>query len=317
MPDKLKPPIIIFGNTRSGTTIVQKVMSEHPDIVGWYEPHALWLYPDPGRIYDEFDESDATDKVKKYIHKQFFKYQKRHDNKIILEKSPPNILRISYVRAVFPDAKFLYIVRNPFSFISSVEYKWQRTVTGRGIIRRLKDTPITQLHYWVRRYIKQQYNKKILRKKYLSVWGPRYKDIYEDLKTKDLLTVIAKQWSECSRLAEQAMSKFESGQILRLRYEDFVDEPIPNLERICEHCGLTFTRDIVNAANELVKADRKLKWHRFKPHDLARILPVIESEMQRHGYEIPGEIEQMFGILNSIGEETTIISSRVPTVTKP
>jgi hypothetical protein len=315
MPNELKSPIILFGNTRSGTTIVQKVMSQHPDIAGWYEPHALWLYPDPGRIYDEFDESDATDKVKKYIRKQFLKYQKLHGNKIILEKSPQNILRIPYVRAVFPDATFLYIVRNPFSFISSVEYKWQRTVTGRGIIRRLKDTPITQLHYWVRRYIGQQFNKRILRKKYLSIWGPRYKDIYEDLKTKDLLTVIAKQWSECSRLAEQELTKFENGQVLRLRYEDFVDDPIPNLKRICAHCGLTFTNDVINAAHELVKSDRNLKWHRFDPQELAKFLPVIEKEMKRHGYEIPSEIEQVVGNLISTGEDTTIISPRVATVT--
>ena len=131
MPSELKPPILLFGNTRSGTTIVQKVMSTHPDIVGWYEPNALWLFADPGRIHDEFDESDATDRVKKYIRKRFLKYQEQHGGRIVLEKTPQNILRIPYVRAIFPEATFLFIVRNPFSFISSVEHKWQRPVTGR------------------------------------------------------------------------------------------------------------------------------------------------------------------------------------------
>jgi hypothetical protein len=120
MSSELKPPIIIFGNTRSGTTIVQKVMSAHSNVAGWYEPNALWLYADTGRIHDEFDESDATNKVKQYIRKQFLKYQKRHGNCVVLEKTPQNILRIPYVRAIFPEATFLFIVRNPFSFISSV-----------------------------------------------------------------------------------------------------------------------------------------------------------------------------------------------------
>jgi hypothetical protein len=197
MSSKLKPPIILFGNTRSGTTIVQKVMSAHPDITGWYEPSELWLYADPKRSHDEFNESDATDKVKRYIRKQFLKYQQRNGNSVIFEKTPKNILKIPYVRAIFPEATFLYIVRNPFPS-PPVEFKWQQTVT-RGIIRRLKSTPLNQLHHYVGNYLVQQYNKRILHRKYLSIWGPRYKGIQEDLKTHGMLTVIARQWAICSK----------------------------------------------------------------------------------------------------------------------
>lgn len=290
MSNELKPPILLFGNTRSGTTIVQKMMSTHPDVVEWYEPNALWLYADPGRIHDEFDESDATDRVKQYIRKRFLKYQKLHGNHVVLEKTPQNILRIPYVHAIFPEATFLFIVRNPFSFISSVENKWQRPVTGRGIVRRLKDMPISQLHHWIRRYIVQQVNKRVLRRKYLSIWGPRYRGIQDDLKTHDLLTVIARQWSVCSIKAEKDMALFKGGQILRLKYEDFVEDPITELERICAHCGLEMNNDMVKTAKEIVKSDRKQKWQRFDPGDLARVLPEISGEMQRHGYEIPAEI---------------------------
>lgn len=292
MSNELRPPIILFGNTRSGTTVVQQVMAAHPDIVGWYEPSELWQYADPGRSHDEFDESDATDKVKRYIRKQFLKYQQRNGNCVVLEKTPKNILKIPFVRAIFPEATFLFMVRNPFSFISSVEYKWQRPVSGVGIVRRLKATPLSQLHYHGRNYLVQIYNKRILRRKYLSVWGPRYKGIQEDLRTTDMLTVIARQWAVCSRKAEEALAQFEGGRVLRLRYEDFVEDPIPHLERICSHCGFEMTDTIVRAANELVKTDRLVKWQRFDPRDLARILPEISDEMKRHGYEVPEEIAQ-------------------------
>jgi hypothetical protein len=292
MPTELKPPIFIFGNTRSGTTIVQKVMSTHPDLIGWYEPNALWLYADPGRIHDEFDENDATNNVKRYIRHRFLKYQKVHGNAVVVEKTPQNILRIPYVRAIFPEAKFIFIVRNPFSFISSVEIKWQRPVTGGGIVRRLKDMPLSQLHHWVRRYLIQQLNKRVLRRKYLAIWGPRYKGIQEDLKTQDMLTIISRQWAIPSMKAEKDMAAFEDGQILRLRYEDFVDNPIADLERICAHCGLEMTHDMENATKEMVKSDRKVKWQRFNPQDLAKIIPEIRGEMQRHGYEIPADIAQ-------------------------
>jgi hypothetical protein len=277
--------------------MVQKVLCKHPDVVEWYEPNALWLYADPGRVHDEFDENDATQRAKGYIRKRFLKYQNLHGNRIIMEKTPQNILRIPYVRAIFPEATLLFIVRDPFSFISSVEHKWQKTVTGSGILRRLKDTPISQVHHWARRYIVQQVNKKILRRKYLSIWGPRYKGIQDDLKTHDQLTVIARQWAVCSKKAEQDMARFENGRILRLKYEDFVEDPVSDLERICAHCGLEMNSNMVKATREMVKSDRKLKWKRFDPNDLARVLPEIWDEMQRHRYEIPDEILRSIGNL--------------------
>jgi len=302
MSGELKPPIILFGNTRSGTTIVQKVMSAHPELTVWYEPGALWLYGDPGRPHDEFNEHDATEKVKRYIRKKFLKYQEQYGNFIVLEKTPQNILRIPYVRAIFPEAKFLYIVRNPFSFISSVEFKWQKPVTGKGVIRRLKSTPTSQLHHYVGRFIVQQFHKRLFRHKYLPIWGPRYKGIQEDLKTHDLLTVIARQWSFCSRIAERDFSLFEKGELLRLRYEDFVDDPIKDLERICEFCGLDLTDSLVAAAKDLVKSDRHDKWRRFQALELAQILPEIQVEMQRHGYEAPLEIGLAYHKLQEILE---------------
>jgi len=282
MSNELKPPIILFGNTRSGTSVVQNVMSVHPDIVKWYEPRTLWLYADPKRSHDEFDESDATEKTKRYIRKQFLKYQRRHGNRIVMEKTPTNIFKIPYVHAIFPEATYMYIVRNPFSFISSVELKWQRTATGTGIWRRLKYTPFTQWHHYAGDLFMQQFNKRIRKRKYLIIWGPRYKGIDVDFQNHDMLTVIARQWAEGSRRAEEALSHItKSGkQVLRIKYEEFVEEPIREMERICAHCGHELTNEMVAAAKEWVKADRQEKWKRFKPHDLARILPEISEEMR-------------------------------------
>lgn len=292
MSGELRPPIILFGNFRSGTTLLHKLISLHPDAVSLYEPVSLWLYADPARDHDEFDEHDASDKVKRYIRNEFLKYQQQHGNRIVVEKTPHNILRISFVRAIFPEARFLYIVRDPLSFVSSVELKWQQPATKKRIMKRLKFTPITQMHHYLWRFFSQQWNKRILHRKYLSIWGPRYKGIQDDLKKEDLMTVIARQWSRSSSKAERDLALFEDGQVLRLRYEDFVQYPISNMERICAHCGLQMTEDMATTIKEVVKTDRKLKWQRFEPHVLARILPELHEEMKRHGYAVPEEIAQ-------------------------
>jgi hypothetical protein len=301
MADELKPPIILLGNVRSGTTILQQLVAEHPAVEKWYEPRTVWLYADPGRRHDEFDESDATPKVKRYVREQFLKFQKQHDNCTIVEKTPINVLKIPYVRAIFPEAYYLYLVRNPFSFLSSVEMKWQAgrglapggaTLSRKGLRRRLQTTPISQLHHYAIPYIVHQFERRILRRKYVSIWGPRYRGIHEDLKSHDLLTVIARQWAVCSRKAEEDLARFRPGEVLRVRYEDFVLDPIRDLERICAHCRLELTRDMAKAARESVKPDRQLKWQRLDPRDVARIIPEVEDEMKRHGYTVPKEIAE-------------------------
>ena len=290
MSDALKPPIILFGNFRSGTTMLQRIIASHPAVVPLYEPGGIWLYADPSRDNDEFNEPDATARAKRYIRGWFLKYQRENGNRIIVEKTPHNILKIPYVRAIFPEARFIYIVRNPLSFVSSVELKWQRPVKTRRIKFRLRTTPLTQLHHYLGRFIKQQWYSRVLKRKYLPMWGPRYRGIQQDLKDTDLLTVIARQWARAAAKAERDLAHFEPGQVLRLRYEDFVDDPLSGLQQICEHCGLEMTTDLARQVQDMVKTDRKLKWQRFEPGELARIMPELMSEMQRAGYSVPVDI---------------------------
>jgi hypothetical protein len=290
MSNELKPPIILFGNFRSGTTMLQKVIAKHPSVVRLYEPVGIWLYADPGRDHDEFDEADATDQVKRYIREWFLKYQRDNGNRIIVEKTPHNILRIPYVRAIFPEARFIYIVRNPLSFVSSVEIKWQRPAGMKRIKARMKQTPWTQWHRYLGRLLRQQWDSRVLKRKYLPIWGPRYLGIQQDVEQVDLLTVIARQWARAAAKAERDLAEFEPGQVLKLRYEDFVDDPLTGLQRICAHCGLEMTKELARQVKDMVKTDRKQKWQRFESQELARIIPELKSEMQRAGYAVPTQL---------------------------
>jgi hypothetical protein len=290
MAKELKRPIILFGNYRSGTTITQQLIGLHPDVVTWYEPRTLWLYADPGRRHDEFDEDDASQKVKDYIRSRFLKYQTRHDNRRIMEKTPANILKVPYVHAVFPEATYLYITRNPFSYISSMELKWQRTKTLKGLRRTLEDTPPSQLPYYASRFAEHFVLHKVLKKKYISIYGPRYKDIEQDLNEHDKLRVIARQWAICSRKAREHIAKLGNGRVVSFRYEDLVADPHTMFRRIYDHCELEYTDDMLRMAQEMVDPGRQEKWRRFDRQQLNTILPEIQEEMEACGYEVPAPL---------------------------
>ncbi|MEI9409805.1 sulfotransferase [Mesorhizobium salmacidum] len=284
---ELKPPIFLIGNYRSGTTIAQKLIGLHPDIVTWYEPKTVWLYADPARRHDEFVETDATDRVARYIRGRFLEYQSQHGDRQIMENTPANVLRVPFVHKIFPDGIFLYITRNPFSYISSMELKWQRAKSLKGLIRLLKMTPVSQIHYYARDVLKQVVTKRLLGKKYTSIYGPRYNGIDRDLKENEKLTVIARQWARGNRKAREDLAKLGNGRVLSFRYEDLIQDPELVLRRIYEHCGLNCTDDIVHKAKEMIDPGRQQKWLRLERKDLTAIIPEIRDEMEFYRYEIP------------------------------
>ena len=291
MTKSLRRPILLFGNYRSGTTIAQKLLGLHSDVVTWYEPRTLWLYADPGRPHDEFDENDATKKVARYIRGQFLNYQSRHGGRRIMEKTPANILKVPYVNEIFPEAIYLYITRNPFSYISSMELEWQRTKTLKGLRRSFASTPITQLPYYARHMAEDLIRKKLLKRKYVSIKGPRYKGIDHDLKQHDKLRVIAKQWAICNKKAREDLARLGSGRVFSFRYEDLMERPETMFREIYDHCGLGYTDDMLRMAKEMVDPGRQEKWLRLDREQLKTILPEIGEEMEYYKYELPPALQ--------------------------
>jgi hypothetical protein len=287
MTKTLRQPIILIGNYRSGTGIAQNLLGLHPDVVTWYEPRTLWLYPDPGRPHDEFDESDATQKAMRYIRGRFLNYQSRHGGRRIMEKTPANILKVPYVTAIFPEATYLHITRNPFSFISSVEFKWQRAKTMKGLRRSLAATPVLQLPYYARQLAVDLVRKKVLKEKYVSMYGPRYKGIDYDLKEHSRLRVIARQWAICNKKARKDLAKLGKDRVFSFRYEDLMADPQAYFRRMYDHCGLDYTDEMLRRGEDMVDPGRQEKWLRLDRQQLNTIMPEIQAEMEVYGYEAP------------------------------
>lgn len=128
---QVKKPIFIIGTGRSGTTILGIVLSIHRDIAFLNEPKALWNSAYDGEdligSYNRgdatyrLDAEDASSDVIQAMHRMFGWYLTVTGAQRVADKYPELIFRVPFVRAIFPDAKFLFLARNGWDTCNSIE----------------------------------------------------------------------------------------------------------------------------------------------------------------------------------------------------
>ena len=285
----LMPPIFLLGNVRSGTSVTQSAFGLHPNLCTWYEPRTVWMYADPSRKHDHFDASDATPRVKQYIRKRFLNHQRKHGGLRVMEKTPSNTVRARYVHEIFPESKIVYIVREPLANLSSSEYWWSKVITFEHLMERLVEAPKSQLHHYVGRLVADNYRKRVLKETHAQVWGVRYPGIQEDVARLTTEQVIAKQWVNCVRTAAQDIAELPEGRVMKIRYEDFVENPVGVFEGVMKHTGEKMTREIADWLDKNIDAGRQTKWHRLDRGVVSRVIPILERAMADENYRVPGE----------------------------
>jgi hypothetical protein len=134
---QLKPvdrPVFILGTGRSGTTVLGMVLSMHREVGFLNEPKALWHAVHAGEdlignyCNDEaryrLGAEDAIAEVRRNAHRLFGAYLASTFSRRLVNKYPELIFRVPFVQAIFPDAKFICVVRNGWDTIQSIE-EWQ------------------------------------------------------------------------------------------------------------------------------------------------------------------------------------------------
>ena len=87
----------------------------------------------------------------------------------------------------------------------------------------------------------------------------------------------------------------DQSKVMRIRYEDFVENPDEMYRDITNFFDLELTERIESQIKAMVDPGRQDKWKRLDIDVLRRCYPILKDEMQRHNYETD-EIEK---ILNS------------------
>ncbi len=141
-PKSCSKLILIVGLQKSGTSLIARLLSHTPIVSNPFgidpaaEGHDFWGNPPmakndypAGKIYDrsngrnghEIDPEDATPEVAEVLSSRL--EQLKYSTPIILNKNPHNVLRIQWLRALFPRAVIVGVVRRSVPCVFSLTKK--------------------------------------------------------------------------------------------------------------------------------------------------------------------------------------------------
>jgi hypothetical protein len=298
--------VFIVGSPRSGTTILGELLDKHHRISQWYEPYFVWDHFFRGAPDDERTEADATPEVSKWIYRNFARYKMSKKCSVLVDKSPRNSLKIPFILKIFPQAKFIHLLRDGRDVTLSINKEWLRR---QNIIQ----NPLSrgrfnyvEAYHVIRKFLDRQpflkdklsalwfetHGHLIDKKKHLNQlrwdgkigWGPRFKDWERIYEHSSLLQFNAYQWLHCVQRIEADWKLIPKNHRLIVRYEDLIQKPRQKITQILDFLGLDTHKTFFESLPEL-KADNYNKWKtEFSKEDLNAISPIVIPQLKRLPY---------------------------------
>ena len=111
--DKIKSiPIFIVGMPRSGTSLLEQILSTHSKIYGAGELNYLQKIIDKSGLEKPNNFQNYFNEIRKYYYGQISKIS---NSEFIIDKLPSNFRWIGFIINAFPEAKIIHIKRNPMA----------------------------------------------------------------------------------------------------------------------------------------------------------------------------------------------------------
>jgi len=119
---RLERPIFVIGCPRSGTGISVRLLALHPLVANLSEVPDIW---DPWHYRDfeadhHWTAADVRPGDAARLHARFEYHRRWHRRPRFVNKHPRSSVRIDYIRAVFPDAVFVHIIRDGRAVVTSM-----------------------------------------------------------------------------------------------------------------------------------------------------------------------------------------------------
>ncbi len=269
-------PIFIIGTGRSGTTILGTLLSIHREVGFLNEPKALWhsIYPDEdlvgsysrGLAKYRLSAQDASESIRATSHKLYGAYLTATASKRVVDKYPELVFRIPFVKELFPDAKFLFLVRNGWDTCQSIE-GWSQK---KGVEVHAEE------HDW---WGADKRKWKLLWDQVLST-DEQFKlllPVRDELENP--IDMAALEWIISMQEGLRYLQEFPDC-MYKLHYEELVAQPQTSLTQLLDFCELSSDKRFINYACQRLTPNQprdKVSLHQL-------LQPIFNQTMKTLGY---------------------------------
>lgn len=273
-------PVFVIGCSRSGTTVTYETLASSPRFLKFgYEIPEFWngLY---GPLNNGWHSEAATAGHARPAHRDaaMRHFYQRLGQGWVLDKTCINTLRIPYLHALFPQAKYVFIQRDGRDNISSMMDGWRLGRTDGAFHLTQFFGPFPEP---------------------VAINGGEFKEWHfflppgwRDYNQASLEEVCAFQWISANHLALEGKRLVPPDNWVHLRYEDLFERPVEMFRGAFERLGIPFDAAMQSrcanlAPTSIVKGQpKKQKWKEHNPEAIKRILPMIRPMMETLGYRI-------------------------------
>lgn len=267
--------------------MLRDVICALPGVATWPcdEINYIWRHGNVRHPSDELTPVMARPSVVKYIRRKFNWVASRYDAHTIVEKTCANSLRVPFVDAVVPDAKYVFIHRDGLDAVGSAMSRWQAALDLPYLARKAQFVPFSDLPYYGGRYLWNRVYRLVSRERRLAFWGPRLERMDELLANHLLDEVCALQWQACVDKAVEAFSAMANDRWLGLAYEEFVQDPKSQLARVVDFMELSVQKSAIQRAVVQVRPDSVGKGRAVLAEGTVRRLEaLVGNTLARWGY---------------------------------
>lgn len=278
-------PIILVGAARSGTKFLRDILaSGHGTAAVPYDVNYIWRYGAERVADDVLDPAALSSKRRRFIQKLLRSLAKARKGEILIEKTVASTLRVPFVDAVFPDARYVHLIRDGREVTESAMRQWQAPPNWSTLSQKVRDIPIQNLGYVV--WFGWNFVKGLLSgRKGGKVWGPRFPGIDAMAERGPLARVCAQQWLESYARASldlPNLAKADS-RVFTIRYEDLIQNDIA-LSKLVDQLGLPGKESILAHFHKKLQPNQPEIWRNLPPSDLATIDQILSPTLRELGY---------------------------------
>ncbi len=278
--------VIILGAARSGTKFLRDLLGASASArVVPHDINHVWRHGNESHPSDALPASCYTERIGRFIRERVLDLSGAHADPagVVVEKTVSNTLRVGFVRAVYPEAKLVHLVRDGRAVVESTMRQWRAKPEWPRLLRKAMTLRGPDLSYALWSAVNMARGR-VQGRRGGRVWGPRYEGIEEDLVTLPLLEVCARQWTACVQSTLESLLEAPPELVHTVRYEDLTRNG-EALERLTTFLGLPDPERVMDRYRDVLIGDADRKWPAaFDAEERDRLSREISPAMSRLGY---------------------------------